>query len=80
MIAKVMLLSSAAVAALCVFTPVRAETVDYNAKYGVTDVPGICSYADTDKKDYTGHKITILTHAVPVMGEPVELHSKQFEE
>ncbi len=80
MIAKVMLLSGAAVAALCVFTPVRAETVDYNAEYGVTDVPGICSYADTDKKDYTGKKITILTHAVPVMGEPVELHSKQFEE
>jgi multiple sugar transport system substrate-binding protein len=80
MIAKVMLLSGAAIAALCVYTPVRAETVDYNAKYGITDVPGLCSYAETDKKDYTGHKITILTHAVPVMGEPVALHSKQFEE
>ena len=68
MITKVMLLSGAAVAALCVFTPVRAEeAVDYNAKYGVTDVPGICSYAETDKKDYSGHEITILTHAVPVL-------------
>ena len=60
--------------------PAFAET-DYVAKYGIKqDHPGICSYEATDAKDYTGHEITILTHAVPVMGEPVALHSKQFEE
>ena len=60
--------------------PAFAET-DYVAKYGIKeDIPGICSYASIDAKDYTGHEITILTHAVPVMGEPVALHSKQFEE
>ena len=60
--------------------PAFAET-DYVAKYGIKqDHPGICSYASIDAKDYTGHEITILTHAVPVMGEPVALHSKQFEE
>ena len=70
---------------LCAFgmatvMPAHAET-DYVAKYGIKeDVPGPCSYAATDAKDYTGHEITILTHAVPVMGEPVALHSKQFEE
>ena len=60
--------------------PAFAET-DYVANYGIKeDVPGVCSYASIDAKDYTGHEITILTHAVPVMGEPVALHSKQFEE
>ena len=60
--------------------PAFAET-DYVAKYGIKeDIPGACSYASIDAKDYTGHEITILTHAVPVMGEPVALHSKQFEE
>ena len=60
--------------------PAFAET-DYVANYGIKeDIPGVCSYASIDAKDYTGHEITILTHAVPVMGEPVALHSKQFEE
>ena len=50
--------------------PAFAET-DYVANYGIKeDIPGICSYASIDAKDYTGHEITILTHAVPVMGEP----------
>mgnify|MGYP003998152029 FL=1 len=57
-----------------------AET-DYIAKYGIkADAPGMCSFSSIDAKDYSGHEITILTHAVPVMGEPVALHSKQFEE
>ena len=60
--------------------PAYAAT-DYVAKYGIKeDIPGPCSYASTDAKDYSGHEITVLTHAVPVMGEPVALHSKQFEE
>ena len=57
-----------------------AET-DYIAKYGIkADVPGMCSFSSIDAKDYSGHEITILTHAVPVMGEPAALHSKQFAE
>jgi multiple sugar transport system substrate-binding protein len=60
--------------------PASAET-DYVAKYGIKkDHPGICSFEAIDAKDYSGHELTILTHAVPVMGEPVALHSKQFEE
>src|SRR4030065_244584 len=51
---------------------------DY-AKYGSTpDVPGDCSYASIDKKDYSGRTLSIITHAVPVMGEPTDLHAKQF--
>ena len=57
-----------------------AET-DYIAKYGIkADAPGMCSFSSIDAKDYSGHELTILTHAVPVMGEPAALHSKQFAE
>lgn len=53
---------------------------DY-AKYGSTaDVPGPCSYASIDEKDYTGRTLSIITHAVPVMGEPTALHAKQFSD
>lgn len=51
---------------------------DY-AKYGSTpDVAGPCSYASIDAKDYSGRTLSIITHAVPVMGEPTDLHAKQF--
>ncbi len=50
-------------------------------KYGIDkDVPGLCSYASISKKDYKGRTLSIITHAVPVMGEPTDLHAKQFEE
>ena len=53
---------------------------DY-AKYGsTTDVPGPCSYESISKKDYSGRTLSIITHAVPVMGEPTALHAKQFGE
>jgi len=53
---------------------------DY-AKYGTTpDVPGPCSYASIDEKDYSGRTLSIITHAVPVMGEPTDLHAAQFED
>ena len=29
------------------------------------DIPGECSYASMSKKDYSGRKLTINTHAVP---------------
>ena len=31
------------------------------------------------KKDYSGITLNILTHEKPVMGEPTELHARQFE-
>ena len=37
------------------------------------DIPGECSYESMSKKDYSGRKLTISTHAVPVMGEPTAL-------
>jgi len=44
------------------------------------DVPGPCSFEATSKKSYKGRTLSIVTHAVPVMGEPTALHAKQFEE
>jgi multiple sugar transport system substrate-binding protein len=56
------------------------QAADYT-KYGIeADVPGDCSYEAIDKKDYSGRTLNIITHAVPVMGEPTALHAKQFEE
>ena len=56
------------------------QAADYS-KYGIeADVPGPCSYASIDAKDYSGRTLNIITHAVPVMGEPTDLHAKQFEE
>ena len=43
------------------------------------DIPGMCSYEETSKKDYSGRTLTINTHAIPVMGEPTALHAEQFE-
>ena len=43
------------------------------------DIPGMCSYEEMSKKDYSGRTLTINTHAIPVMGEPTALHAEQFE-
>ncbi|WP_205801957.1 extracellular solute-binding protein [Micromonospora thermarum] len=57
------------------------------AKYGkdypttkVKDVPGPCSYESISRKDYSGQTLKIISHAVPVIGEPTQLHARQFEE
>ena len=42
------------------------------------DIAGECSYESMSKKDYSGQKLTINTHAVPVIGEPTALHAEQF--
>ena len=56
------------------------QAADYT-KYGIeADVPGACSFEAIDAKDYSGRTLNIITHAVPVMGEPTALHAKQFEE
>ena len=57
-----------------------AKYGDYT-KYGTaSDVPGMCSYEATAKKNYKGRTLKIITHAVPVIGEPTDLHAKQFED
>lgn len=61
--------------------------VDYSA-YGeayagtitAVDVPGMCSYEEISKKDYSGQTLRILTHVPPVLGEPADLHARQFED
>ncbi|MET9410635.1 extracellular solute-binding protein [Streptomyces sp. NPDC002935] len=46
----------------------------------VEDFPGPCSYEAISRKDYSGETLKIISHAVPVIGEPTQLHAKQFEE
>lgn len=51
------------------------------AKYGsVPDGDGMCSYGAIDKKDYSGKTLTVISNAVPVIGEPTILHARQFED
>lgn len=58
-----------------------AAAIDYTQTYPIKkDIAGPCSYASIDAKDYSGKTLNILTHAIPVMGEPTELHAKQFAE
>lgn len=65
---------------LMIMSSLAVQAADYS-KYGIDkDVPGIGSYAAIDAKDYSGRTLNIITHAVPVMGEPTALHAKQFEE
>ena len=62
----------------CLFGTAAAK--DYS-EYGIDeDVPGPGSYETIDGKDYSGRKLTIITHAVPVIGEPTALHAEQFQE
>lgn len=63
-----------------------AVDIDYSKfgdykKYGsAPDVGGACSYQAIDQKDYSGRTLKIISHAVPVIGEPTDLHARQFEE
>lgn len=58
--------------------PVVASAGDYTA-YGVEkDLPGTCNYAAIDAKDYSGRTLNVITHAIPVIGEPTALHADQF--
>lgn len=82
------LTSTCCLAAFALATPVRAEdgAIDYS-KYGdyaiygsAPDVPGACSYEAMAKKDYKGRTLKVISHAVPVIGEPTDLHAKQFHD
>lgn len=58
-----------------------AETPDYAAIYPISaDVPGACSFEAIDAKDYSGRTLNVITHAIPVIGEPTALHAAQFGE
>jgi hypothetical protein len=57
-----------------------AAAEDYT-RFGIKqDVPGPCSFAAIDAKDYSGRTLNIITHAIPVIGEPTALHARQFQE
>ncbi|KAA0218659.1 MAG: extracellular solute-binding protein [Lautropia sp.] len=76
----------AAVAAVLPALASAQSTIDYSkygdyAKFGsATDAPGACSYQSIGKKNYKGRTLKVITHAVPVMGEPTDLHAKQFSD
>ncbi len=59
------------------YTPWGEEYAEYGT---ATDVPGECSYEATAQKDYSGRTLEVITHAVPVIGEPTILHARQFED
>ena len=71
---------TAVLAATTALSATMAPAQDYTT-YGIKeDVPGMCSYASIDAKDYTGRTMNIITHAIPVIGEPTALHATQFQE
>lgn len=82
---KQLLKASICALAISIAQGATAADIDYSkfgdyAKYGSTpDVAGACSYEAIDQKDYSGRTLKVISHAVPVIGEPTALHAKQFE-
>jgi len=77
---KVLLSSAITVITTVALAGSASAAGDYSKKYGIDeDVPGLCSYKSIDAKNYSGRTLNIITHAVPVMGEPTALHAAQFE-
>lgn len=73
-------ISALAIAAAGLLPPTFANAEDYT-KYGIdSDLPGTCNYAAIDAKDYSGETLNVITHAIPVIGEPTALHAEQFAE
>ena len=72
--------TSASALAIIASSAVPVSAQDYT-RFGIEqDLPGTCSYAATDAKDYSGRTLNIITHAIPVIGEPTALHAEQFAE
>ena len=70
-----------ATAAIGLIAPPALAQTDYATQYGIEeDVPGACSFEAIDTKDYSGRTLDVITHAIPVIGEPTALHAQQFEE
>ena len=79
-ISRVGLWATTALTTALTMTAGAALAQDYT-KYGIkADVEGQCSFASIDAKDYTGRTLNIITHAIPVIGEPTALHATQFAE
>jgi multiple sugar transport system substrate-binding protein len=73
-------ISAIAIAAAGALSPTIAAAEDYT-KYGIAeDLPGTCNYAAINAKDYSGRTLDVITHAIPVIGEPTALHAEQFAE
>ena len=73
-------ISALAIVAAGILPPTIASAEDYT-KYGIdSDLPGTCNYAAIDAKDYSGETLNVITHAIPVIGEPTALHAEQFAE
>ena len=70
----------ASLLALAVAAASPAIAKDYT-QFGIQkDLPGTCSYEAIDAKDYSGRSLNVITHAIPVIGEPTALHAEQFAE
>ena len=70
----------ASVLALAVAAASPALAKDYT-QFGIEkDLPGTCGYEAIDTKDYSGRSLNVITHAIPVIGEPTALHAEQFAE
>ena len=73
-------ISALAIVAAGIIQPTIASAEDYT-KFGIdADLPGTCNYAAIDAKDYSGETLNVITHAIPVIGEPTALHAEQFAE
>ena len=73
-------ISAITILATGILSPTLASANDYT-KYGIdADLPGTCNYAAIDAKDYSGKTLDVITHAIPVIGEPTALHAEQFAE
>lgn len=70
---RTLLLSSA----LCV---AGSASFSMSEELGIgADVPGMCSFEAIGAKDYSGRTLNIITHAIPVIGEPTALHAEHFQ-
>ncbi|MDM8537382.1 extracellular solute-binding protein, partial [Desulfobacterales bacterium HSG17] len=69
---------------VCLFvlmTTGKGLAEDWSRKYPIKkDISGPYSYDSISKKDYKGITLNIITHVKPVIGEPTEVHARQFEE
>lgn len=76
---KKQLVGSLSILAFAVAGSLSPAMAENYTGFGIEqDLPGTCNYAAIDAKDYSGRKLNIITHAIPVIGEPTALHSEQF--
>ena len=77
---NIQFIRSAFFLAFAAATSLPSWAEDYT-RFGIEkDLPGSCSYSTIDAKDYSGRSLNVITHAIPVIGEPTALHAEQFAE